>query len=267
MAGRIEIQFEVERDFATRFTAEQYRSKGYGSHFHRNVEIYGVVDGEVTVAIAGDKRVLTNGQIAIANCMEVHEYIVQKEAEIFYFHMGTTYLSVFLSLYKRNLLPRWLTDTEYNKKLYEQIAVLFDSTEDLSELKKFGIATNILADIVERYGVAPGGYDNKSHEFIEQVIQYIYEHYADDITLKMLADKFCIEPKFLSNKLSRYIGTDLRMFISDIRLEKALQMMSDPEMRGRSRKEIALMCGFKSERTFYDAIKRNGVFYNSKLSD
>lgn len=267
MSKNNEIQFEVERDFATRFTAEQYRSKGYGSHFHRNVEIYGVVDGEVTVAIAGDKRVLTNGQIAIANCMEVHEYIVRKEAEIFYFHVGTSYLSVFMSIYKQSLLPHWLLDAEYNKKLYEQIRVLFDGADGLSELKKFGITSNLLADIVDRYGVVPGGYDNKSHEFIEQVIQYIYEHYAEDITLKMLADKFCIEPKFLSNKLSRYIGTDLRMFVSDIRLEKALQMMADPEMRGRTKKEIALMCGFKSERTFYDAIKRNGVFYDFNKDD
>lgn len=261
MSKNNEIQFEVERDFATRFVAEQYRSNGYGSHFHRNVEIYGVVNGEVAVVIAGDKRVLTDGQMAVVNCMEVHEYIARREAEIFYFHVGTTYLSVFTSLYKKNLLPHWLFDAEYNKKLYDRISTLFGAA-DLSELRKFGITSMLLADIVDRYGVAPGGYDNKSHEFIEQVIQYIYEHYAEDITLKMLAQKFCIEPKFLSYKLSRYIGMDLRVFISDIRLEKALQMMSDPDMRGKTKKEIALMCGFKSERTFYDAIKRNGEFYD-----
>ena len=34
-----EILFEVNRDFATRFAAEHYKSNGYGSHFHRNLEI------------------------------------------------------------------------------------------------------------------------------------------------------------------------------------------------------------------------------------
>ena len=90
MPKNTEIQYEVERDFATRFVAEQYITNGYGSHFHRNLEIYGVVDGEVLVSIAGDKRVLTNGQIAVVNCMEVHEYSVSKEAEIFYFHIRET---------------------------------------------------------------------------------------------------------------------------------------------------------------------------------
>ena len=257
-----EIQFEIERDFATRFVAEQYRSKGYGLHFHRNVEIYGVVDGEVIVSIAGEKHLLTKGQIGIANSLEAHEYTMRKQAEIFYFHIGTKYLSVFISQYKHGLLPHWLFDVEYNKKLYTQINGLLNTKEQYSELKKFGIATSLFADIVDHYGVISGGYDNKSHEFIERVIQYIYEHYAEEITLNKLSEIFCIEPKFLSSKLSRYIGTDLRMFVSDIRLEKALQMMSDPEMCDKPRKEIALLCGFKSERTFYDAYKRNAPFYN-----
>ena len=57
-----EMQYEADRDYATRFVAEQYRSRGYQSHFHLNLEIYGVVDGEVAVMIAGDKRMLTDGQ-------------------------------------------------------------------------------------------------------------------------------------------------------------------------------------------------------------
>ncbi len=76
-----EILFEVNRDFATRFAAEHYKSNGYGSHFHRNLEIYGVVDGEVAVSIAGEKRVLTKGQIGVINCMEIHEYFAQKQAD------------------------------------------------------------------------------------------------------------------------------------------------------------------------------------------
>lgn len=90
MAKSNEMQFEIERDFATRFVAEKYCSNGYGRHFHRNLEIYGVFNGEVNVIIAGDKHTLRNGQIAIVNCMEVHEYDISDRAEIFYFHIGTS---------------------------------------------------------------------------------------------------------------------------------------------------------------------------------
>ena len=248
---------ELERDFASRFIAEQYVSDGYGKHYHRNVEIYGVIKGEVTVVIAGESRTLKAGQFAIINCMEMHEYIIEEEAEIFYFHIGTAYLSIFISLYKHSLLPRWLLDVEYNRMLYEQIRRIIDNKVELSELKKYGICNYILSDIVSHYGVMPGGYDNKTHELIEEIIQYIYVHFAEDITLPSLAKQFYMEPKLLSKKISRYIGVDLRVFINDIRAQKALQMINDPKMRGVTKKEIARLCGIQSPRSFYRICKRN----------
>lgn len=261
MARNKEIQFEIERDVANRFIAEQYVSKSYTSHFHRNVEIYGVVNGEVVVTIAGEKRVLTSGQIAIVNCMEVHDYAISDQAEIFYFHIGTVYLSIFSSLYKHSLLPHWLMNVEYNKKLYEQIQAILGKSDNFSALKRYGICYNLLSDIVEHYGVMQGGYDNKSHELMEQVVQYIYDHFAEEITLKSLSDRFFVSPKVLSKKLSRCIGVDLRKFVNDIRAQKALQMMDDPEMRGRPQKEIAQLCGFKYAQTFYKTKNRNNALY------
>lgn len=261
MERNSELQFEIDRDVADRFIAEQYVSKSYVSHFHRNIEIYGVVNGEVTVTIAGDKRVLTSGQIAVVNCMEIHEYAIKDEAEIFYFHIGTDYLSVFSSLYKHSLLPRWLLDAEYNAVLYDRIKSLFGCTDTVSELKKYGVCYSLFADIVSRYGVMQGGYDNKSHELLEQIIQYVYDHYAEEITLKTLSDKFFISPKALSKKLSRCTGVDLRIFVNDIRTQKAIQMMEDPQMRGRPQKEIALLCGFKSAETFYKVRDRSSSIH------
>lgn len=51
-----EYQSEIARDYASRFIAEQYVSRGYYLHYHRNMEIYGVVkgnDAEFYVAISG----------------------------------------------------------------------------------------------------------------------------------------------------------------------------------------------------------------------
>lgn len=141
--------------------------------------------------------------------------------------------------------------------LYEQIRRIIDNKVELSELKKYGICNYILSDIVSHYGVMPGGYDNKTHELIEEIIQYIYVHFAEDITLTSLAKQFYMEPKLLSKKISRYIGVDLRVFINDIRAQKALQMINDPKMRGVTKKEIARLCGIQSPRSFYRICKRN----------
>lgn len=80
-----ELQYEAERDYVKRFIAEQYVSRGYYIHFHRNIEIYGVVKGEVYVTIAGESCTLKEGQIAVINGFESHSYEIDGEAEIFIF--------------------------------------------------------------------------------------------------------------------------------------------------------------------------------------
>ncbi len=116
-----ERQNELERDYDSRFIAEQYTSEGYFYHFHRNVELYGVVHGIVAVTIAGETRVLTDGQIAVIDCLESHSYEIEGQADIFYFHIGTQYLREFRALYPQSRLPHWLMDKEYNELLMERI--------------------------------------------------------------------------------------------------------------------------------------------------
>ena len=258
------IKFEMDGDTSDILVAHKYREGSVGLHFHRNLEIYGVVDGEVLVTIANESKLLSAGQMAVVNCMESHEYKILHDAEIFFIHIGADYLSLFMSLYKNKLLPRWLLNTEYNKKLYEQIEPLcvpwFEPVKDLLIIKKHSISTNIIADIISEYGVTDGGYDSKSRALIERVIQYIYDHYNEEISLTSLGNKFYIEPKVLSKKLSRCIGVNLRVFINNIRIQRAMQILSDPDMEGRTKKEIANMCGFKNMETFYRCYNRNGKF-------
>ena len=83
---------EIERDDAARFLAEKYVSNGYYLHFHRNLEIYGVVRGTVVVTIAGESMTLTDGQMAIIDGLENHSYEIAEEAEVFFFHVGTRYM-------------------------------------------------------------------------------------------------------------------------------------------------------------------------------
>ncbi len=251
---------ELDKDFATSFVTTRYMTGGYGAHCHRNIELYGVISGEVLATVAGESKVLKAGQIVVINCVETHEFTVKQEAEVYSLTIGTFYFVNFAALYKNKQLPRWLLDSEYNKRFFEQISPYF-GFKPISELRKFAVVNNIFADMVEHYGLAEGGEDNKSHEFIETVIQYIFEHYAEDITLNSLAEVFATDPFVLSKKLSHYTGKDLRRFINDIRALKARQLMNDPSMRGVPKKEIARLCGFKTPETFYKVYKRN-FFYD-----
>ena len=250
---------EIERDAASRFVAEQYVSKGYYLHFHRNLEIYGVVKGKVAVTIAGECLFLTEGQIAIIDGLENHSYEIDGDAEVFFFHIGTRYLRNFFSLYPNKRLPHWLLNVEYNKVLYERIKkVMGVAEEELSELKRIGITCQLFSDIIEHYGVKEKeGNVTNNDDMITEIVQYIYEHYNENITLETLSKVFYISPKALSKKISKRLNVDLRVFINDIRVQRAVQMLEDPENKNKSLDDIAAMCGFNNMGTFYRSYERN----------
>lgn len=261
MITKNELKNEIERDQASRFSAEQYISTGYYLHFHRNIEIYGVVNGAVSVSIAGHQKELTAGQIAIIDGLENHSYEIDGEAEVFFFHIGTRYTSKLYSLYPNKRLPYFLTDVEYNRMLYAQIQPLLNSTRNIPELKRYGIACQLFSDIIEHYGVTEKvGNIGSDNDIVTDIVQYIYEHYSEHITLESLSKAFYISPKALSKKIRKRLDIDLRLFINDIRVQKAIQMRDDPKNKGKSLNEIAMLCGFTNMGTFYRSYERNFKF-------
>ena len=256
-----ERQNEIERDDASRFVAEQYVSNGYYLHFHRNLEIYGVVKGKVSVTIAGQQQILTDGQIAIVDGLEDHSYEIDGQAEVFYFHIGARYMNNLHALYPKQRLPYWLMDAAFNKRINERIQQVIGSDEPVSELKRIGIVCQLFSDIIEHYGtLEKSGNVRQNKDIVTQVVQYIYDHYQENITLETLSKEFFISPKALSKKIKKRVNVDLRVFINDIRVQRAMEMWDDPKNRGKSINQIAAQCGFSSMATFYRSYERNFKF-------
>ena len=260
-----ERQNEIERDDASRFAATQYVSNGYYLHFHRNLEIYGVVKGRVAVTIAGQQEILTDGQMAIVDGLEDHCYEIDDKAEVFFVQIGTRYLSNLRALYPQQRLPYWLMDVEYNKVIYERLQPVLKAEDALPELRRIGIASQLFADIIEHYGmIEKAGNVRQNKDIVTQVVQYIYDHYQEDITLETLSKQFYLSPKALSKKIKKRVNVDLRVFVNDIRVQRAVEMWDDPENYGKSIHEIAMQCGFSSMATFYRSYERNFKYRSLK---
>lgn len=110
------VKYELDLDVATDFFVKQYCSDGYHLHFHRNIEIYGVVEGEVLVTIAGESRLLTPGQIAVVNCTEAHKYTISKTAEVFSVISARHILRILFQFIRINffLVGLWIRSTIKN---------------------------------------------------------------------------------------------------------------------------------------------------------
>ena len=249
------------------FLLEKNVAKNEFIHFHNEVEVYGVLKGRVLATVAGERMLLEEGEFVIINQLENHCYEVEEQTEILVFNIGVRYLRSFFALYPNKKLPRWLKDVEFNKTLNEYIENnLYKSKDDISELRKIGDVCQILSHIIEHYGLMEK--DEKmlrDEDLVTKVVEYIYEHYSEDITLESLAERFHMSSSALSKKLSSRIGMDLRMFVNDIRVQKVVQMLDEPQNEDKTISEIAFLCGFSSMSTFYRCYKRNFGF--KKLDD
>ena len=252
----------LEKIEAVCFLAEPLTRKDWELHFHRCLEIYGVVKGKAFVRVSGENRLLTQGQMVIVNPFENHSCETVGEAEVLVVRIGTNYLGHFSASYPDKKLPRWLTDAQINSPIREYVEENFvQAQEGKSELHKIGIARQLLSIVLEGYGLLEKkGVSERDQVLIAEIVQYIYDHCSETVTLEVLSKRFYLAPTILSKKLRKQICVDFRVFVNDIRIHKVVQMMEAPENRDKRIEDIAFLCGFSSMSTFYRCYKRNYSF-------
>lgn len=92
---------------------------------------------------------------------------------------------------------------------------------------------------------------DKSEPVISNVLQYINEHYAEELSLDLLAGTFFISKYHLSHEFNRLVGTSVYRYIIQKRLVIAKKMLGD----GIPPTEVYQNCGFGDYANFYRAFK------------
>ena len=88
---------------------------------------------------------------------------------------------------------------------------------------------------------------------IEEVIQYIRDHYTKDISLDALADEYGTYPQYLSKRIKQYLGLNFHDYLSSLRVEKAKELLRTTKS---GILEISELSGFFSRNTFLRVFKK-----------
>lgn len=252
--SQIEL-YEKVNDVNATFIWKKHENLGYNSHFHAAVEVYFLLDGNMEAEINGKTFKMEAGDISIANPFEIHKYNRIDSAHVAVLIFSNKYLSDFKSEYGGKIFKSHLTDKEYNKSIFESLRdVPFSFTDAaLPPLARKAYANLVMSKIISRYGLIT---PNVSHNQIMEIVSYIYKNYNQKITLETLSKEFSYTKTSISRLLSKYLKTDLRCFINNLRVEQAEILLSDPKFSHYSILEIASMCGFDSAATFYRSYNR-----------
>lgn len=90
--------------------------------------------------------------------------------------------------------------------------------------------------------------ENTDDTLLNDMRQYIFENYSDDIMLNDMASEFNISPKYCSALFKRLSDDNFRTFLNRYRVDKAKEFLeADPELKIS---DLSTMVGFNSSSNF-----------------
>lgn len=141
--------------------------------------------------------------------------------------------------YAQSLLETILTEyeakeTSYVKALLLQLLLFISRHKSLTE------------DIVPDY-------INSSHRIISEIIGYINNNYAEDITLTDLSEKHYISPYHLSRTFKKISGLSFVEYLNNVRIKEAQKLLKKTDL---TIGQIGEAVGYKSNTHFTRAFKK-----------
>lgn len=96
-------------------------------------------------------------------------------------------------------------------------------------------------------------FDSKGSESINIILDYIHNHYHDDIDNNILSSVVGYHPYHLNRLMKTYTGTTLRQYLINYRIEAAKRYLRETNMQIANISEI---CGYINFSNFSTEFKR-----------
>lgn len=238
-------------------------------HWHSAMEIIVPVENFYDVKVNSELFHLLPGDIIIIPPGELHELITPPTGSRFIFLLNIsliTRLNGFAGI--QSILSKPLVFTkETNPYIYEDIYSIlvqirneYFSQGEYAELAIQALLLNMFIKIGESHNNAEELFPNvrpyKQKEYIQkfnQALEYIDDHYAEEITLEDVADKIGFSKYHFSRLFKQYTDYTFCDYLTYRRMKAAEEYLSRPDL---SITDIALASGFPSISTFNRVFKQ-----------
>lgn len=237
-------------------------------HHHDFYEIYFFISGNVMYNIESKSYLLTPGDILLIQPMQLHQPVFQQETGSYerivlwlsrpfleQFHLGSENLSTCFHSARPGHAGLLRPDEQIHRNLLyllEQLMQERGSSEYGCEISCLSYLSLILAQLCRLSIQEPQEVDLiPSSRVVYDVMEYINQNYAQELTLDSLANQFFISKYHLSREFARITGSSVHRYITQRRLIIAKQLIAD----GVSTGDACQRCGFGDYSSFYRAFK------------
>ncbi|MBZ9686017.1 AraC family transcriptional regulator [Clostridium estertheticum] len=244
------------------------------AHWHVDIEIIYVCEGNLRVGINNESRILTKGELAICSSGDIHYYDskgMESSSIILIFTPGLIgfksgwpengkFIYPFIESelkFKGTKLP------EVSNEILKLLNCIYEEMQQENQYYNYFVRSKLfeLCGIILRFLPASSvdiKIDNRKLPLIKamkKTIHYIENNYSEDITLESIAKKANLSMFYFSRVFKDIVGMNYKTYLNWVRVNKAESMIKTSNMPIT---DIAFECGFNSIRSFnrvYKAIK------------
>lgn len=255
-------------DFELQYKRDSYL-KDVDLHHHDFFELYYLISGDVTYIIESRLYHLRPGDMLLISPRELHQVCIRPEMAVYerfvlwidpktIRQLSTAQIDLGSCLDPgrpgyTNLLQLSTEDQGHIRTWMEQLYHETHAPAFGSALLQQSLLTQLLVTVNRLVMCAPErvAENAPTEKFVSQIIDYINLHYAESLSLDMLAERFFVSKYHLSHEFNRQVGISLYRYIQKKRLMIARQLLS----QGKKPNEVFSMCGFGDYTCFYRAFR------------
>lgn len=241
-------------------------------HDHDFYEVYFLLNGDVSYWVEGKVYSLEPGDFLLINPSTLHRPIISEESSVYeriVLWINKEYLENFkendLSLNQcfesvndnTNNLIR-VSSPQNQAELTSLLAALvrenysdefYNNFCAKSIFMQFMIKLNRI--LLKKEASSKTAFELSQNDLVSNVLDYISDHYNEELSLQMLASKYYVSKYHLSHEFTKKVGSSVYRYIMLKRLTAARQMLFEHITPG----EVCFKCGFKDYTSFFRAFK------------
>lgn len=230
-------------------------------HFHNMIELVYYLDGVHLATINSRTKTMTADDITITNKMDIHSYISPNKGHLILLQLNDFFLQSFYACFPtNNAFHRFLQDKEKNRTILPILERL-STVNPNDKLLQISLVNELLHNLVTIYGLKPAADLNT----IQNVLIYVREHYAEEISRDFIAEKFGFNPSYFSTMFKKYMGMNFSDYVNYTRYTMVeTNLKNNPKKYKKS--YIVLSAGFQSMLNYYRFSKKMEKL-NATLND
>ena len=220
------------------------------THYHAENELFIPLEGSISIHVADRAHLVRQHDFFFLGAYEAHRLSSTDEPNsLLVLQFGSQFSREYYPGLSRLRLQRPLLTREEDPVLYAQLLegmlVIFESLGRRGKGYPLAVAAalNHLAFTLVRHSsselITPSSlsWEERRRARMMNVVAFVQEHYAGSPSLAQLAQQEGVEASYLSHFIKEAFGITFREYVTRLRLEHALRLISGSDLR------LADVCG------------------------